>query len=83
MFHRHDDYLCEINGRPATNSHDQISPRIFGLTGNLGSLLAGRVLCDSIKGRYMFGAERTPNLLDLIGFGVQGSTGEKKDALRT
>jgi hypothetical protein len=81
MFHRHYDYFCEIDGRTSTDSHDQISFCVFSLTGNLGSLLARRVLCNSVKGRYMFVAERTPNPFDLIGLGVQGSTGEKEDTL--
>jgi hypothetical protein len=44
-------------------------------------LLARRMLRNSVKRSDMFGAERTPNLLDLIGLGIQGSTGEKEDAL--
>jgi hypothetical protein len=39
------------------------------------------MLCNSVEGRHMFVAERAPNLLYLVGLGVQGSTGEKEDAL--
>src|SRR5437879_5885832 len=81
MFHRHDDYFCEIDGGTSTNSDDQICFCVFSLMGNLGSLLARRVLCNSVKGRCMLVAERSTDILDLIGLGVQGSTGEKEDAL--
>ena len=51
------------------------------MTGNLGSLLARRMLSNSVEGRYMFVAERAPDLLYLVGLGVQGSAGEKEDPL--
>jgi hypothetical protein len=81
MFHRHDDDLGEIDDRASTDSHDQISSCVAGLTGNLGSLLPRGVLRNSIERRYMLEAERTPNLLDLISLRVQGSTDDKEDAL--
>src|SRR6266516_7646619 len=81
VFHRHDNDLGEIDGRTSTNSHDQISSRVICVPGNLGSLLARRMLCNSVEGGYMLDAESTPNLPDLIGLGVQGSTDDKEDAL--
>ena len=81
VLHRHDDDLGEIDRRTSTNSHDQISSRVICMASHLGSLLARRMLRNAIKGRHVFVAKSTTNLLDLIGFGVQGSTDDKEDAL--
>ncbi len=81
MFHRHDDDLGEIDRRPPADGDDQIGSCVLGLTGNLGSLLARSVLCNSVEGPDVPPAERTPDLLYLVGLGVQGSTDEKEDAL--
>jgi hypothetical protein len=62
MLHRHDDYLCEIDGRTAADGDDQVSSCVLCLTSNLDSLLARRMLCNSVKGGDMVVAERVTNL---------------------
>jgi len=81
VLHRHDDDLGQIDRGPSADSHDEIGLRLLCVTSDFGSLLAGRVLRNSVEGRGMLVAERAPDFLDLVGLGVQGSAGDEEDAL--
>jgi len=79
VLHGHDNDLGEIDSRATADGHDQIGLCLLCMKGDLGGLLTRRVRRNSVESCCMFVPKHTPDFLDLVGLGVQGSADDEEN----
>src|SRR5947207_1583825 len=80
VFKAHQDDLGRIDNRSASHGDDQIRLRLYGVRGCLYRRRPRRMLRDAVEGTGISAAQRVADLLDLVGFRIQRSADDEKDA---
>ena len=82
VLHAHQDDLCRIHHRAATDRDDEVGAGLLRFASDLHHRFARGVLRNAVEGRGTSLAKRLPYPLDFVGLGVQRPACDQENAAR-